>query len=327
MTLLRCNRVGRRIQFANLTRLFHSVFPTYMSALMLRVAAAFGAVSLVGHIDAASLNGMPRRQTNPSGLSQEAGMQNSSKTALVTGGARRIGAAIVEDLAANGFALAVHCNRSIADAAALAEQIKGRGGEAVVIAADLTDIAETNTLIERATAALGPIRLLVNSASVFQEDAATDPDFAIWDKHFAIHLKAPTLLAAKLASQLPQGEEGLVVNIIDQRVRRLTPRFFSYTLSKAALWTATQTLAQALAPKVRVNAIGPGPTVASERQTAADFQAQLDGLILKRGPELEEFGATIRYLWETRSITGQMIALDGGQHLAWQTPDVTGMAE
>ena len=135
------------------------------------------------------------------------------------------------------------------------------------------------------------------------------------------------LLAGKLAAGLPDGDEGLVVNVIDQRVWQLTPRYFSYTLSKSALWTATQTLAQALAPKVRVNAIGPGPTLQSERQSQADFDAQVDGLLLRRGPELGEFGATIRYLWEARSVTGQMIALDGGQHLAWQTPDVTGMIE
>ena len=156
---------------------------------------------------------------------------------------------------------------------------------------------------------------------------AAAPDFATWDRHFSIHLKAPALLTADLARQLRDNEDGLVVNVIDQRVWKLTPGFFSYTLSKAALWTATQTMAQAFAPRLRVNAIGPGPTVVSERQTPADFQAQLDGLIMKRGPALSEFGATIRYLWQARSVTGQMIALDGGQHLAWQTPDVTGMPE
>jgi NAD(P)-dependent dehydrogenase (short-subunit alcohol dehydrogenase family) len=186
---------------------------------------------------------------------------------------------------------------------------------------------QVETLVERASAALGPIRLLVNSASIFRDDSAVDPNFAVWEKHFAIHLKAPVLLASKLAAQLPEGQEGLVVNIIDQRVWKLTPQYFSYTLSKSALWTATRTLAQALAPKVRVNAIGPGPTLASLRQDQADFDAQVDGLVLKRGPDLGEFGATIRYLWEARSVTGQMIALDGGQHLAWQTPDVTGMTE
>jgi NAD(P)-dependent dehydrogenase (short-subunit alcohol dehydrogenase family) len=254
-------------------------------------------------------------------------MQDPIKTALITGGAKRIGAAIVDDLAANGFAVAIHSNSSLADADARAGRINGRGGKAVAVQADLTDMSEAGTLIARAAEALGPIHLLVNSASIFEEDSAANPDFAIWDRHFAIHLKAPALLASNLAAQLPDGGDGLVVNVIDQRVWKLTPGFFSYTLSKSALWTATQTLAQAFAPRVRVNAIGPGPTLAGERQSPADFQAQVDGVILKRGPELKEFGATIRYLWETRSVTGQMIALDGGQHLAWQTPDVTGIIE
>jgi NAD(P)-dependent dehydrogenase (short-subunit alcohol dehydrogenase family) len=254
-------------------------------------------------------------------------MHSFEKTALVTGGAKRIGRAIVEDLAANGFAVAIHCNRSTAEAAALAEAIVRQGGRAAVIKADLFALAEARLLLDKATAAIGPVRLIVNSASAFEDDDAVNPDFAIWDRHFAIHLKAPVLLAGQLADTLGNGEEGLVVNMIDQRVWKLTPQYFSYTLSKSALWTATQTLAQALAPKVRVNAIGPGPTVPSPRQSDADFQTQVDGLIMKRGPGLGEFGATIRYLWEARSVTGQMIALDGGQHLAWQTPDVTGMME
>jgi NAD(P)-dependent dehydrogenase (short-subunit alcohol dehydrogenase family) len=248
-------------------------------------------------------------------------------TALVTGAARRIGAAIAGDLAANGFAIALHYHSAGAEAEALAERIVRQGGKAVALQADLTDEKQAGRLVQRAAAALGPVRLLVNSASIFTDDNAAAPDFATWDRHFAIHLKAPALLTADLARQLPDDEDGLVVNVIDQRVWKLTPGFFSYTLSKAALWTATQTMAQAFAPRLRVNAIGPGPTVPSERQTPGDFQAQLDGLIMKRGPALEEFGATIRYLWQARSVTGQMIALDGGQHLAWQTPDVTGMPE
>jgi NAD(P)-dependent dehydrogenase (short-subunit alcohol dehydrogenase family) len=178
-----------------------------------------------------------------------------------------------------------------------------------------------------ATTALGPLGLVVNSASLFNYDSAEDFDWTEWDRHFAIHLKAPALLARDFAAQVPADAEGLIVNIVDQRVWRLTPRYFSYTLSKSALWTATRTLALTLAPRIRVNAIGPGPTLANARQQQSDFQAQLDGLLLRRGPALAEFGATIRYLWETRSVTGQMIAIDGGQHLAWQTPDVTGMTE
>ena len=248
-------------------------------------------------------------------------------TALVTGGAKRIGKAIVEDLAAHGFAVAIHCNRSLAEADALAAQIKAAGGRAAVVGADLTDMDAVGDLIGRAEAALGPVSLLVNNASLFEDDTLQDFDWAAWDRHFAVHVKAPALLAQNFARALPEGQEGLIVNIIDQRVWRPTPRYFSYGLSKAALWTATQTMAQALGPRIRVNAIGPGPTLKNAHQDDSDFAAQVGNLILERGPELPEFGATIRYLWAARSVTGQMIALDGGQHLAWQTPDVTGIAE
>lgn len=254
-------------------------------------------------------------------------MSTATATALVTGGAKRIGKAIVEDLAAHGFGVAIHCSRSREDADALAAHIRGAGGSAAVVVADLTDMDGVDGLIRQAEAALGPIALLVNNASLFVDDGVLDFDWQTWDRHFAIHAKAPVLLAQNFARALPEGQEGLIVNIIDQRVWRPTPRYFSYALSKSSLWTATQMMAQALAPRIRVNAIGPGPTLKSARQDDSDFAAQVGGLILERGPELPEFGATIRYLWEARSVTGQMIALDGGQHLAWQTPDVTGMTE
>ncbi|ESZ57232.1 SDR family oxidoreductase [Mesorhizobium sp. L103C131B0] len=254
-------------------------------------------------------------------------MIEAAGTALVTGGGKRIGKAIVEDLAAHGFAVAVHANRSTAEADALAANIRDGGGRAGVVAADLTDMDAVGDLVGRAAAALGPVTLLVNNASLFVDDSVEDFDWAAWDLHFAIHVKTPALLAQNFARALPQGQEGLIVNIIDQRVWRPTPRYFSYALSKSALWTQTEMLAQALGPRIRVNAIGPGPALKNARQDDDDFQKQVDGLILKRGPQLAEFGATIRYLWEARSVTGQMIALDGGQHLAWQTPDVTGMVE
>jgi NAD(P)-dependent dehydrogenase (short-subunit alcohol dehydrogenase family) len=239
-------------------------------------------------------------------------MAKAWKTALVTGGAKRIGRAIVKDLAAHGFAVAIHCHNSHKDADELAKRIIAQGGRAAVIQADLTDMAAAAKVVADANAALGPLSLLVNSASLFTDDSVENFDWVEWDRHFAIHLKAPAQLARDFAAQLPPDAEGLIVNIIDQRVWHLTPRYFSYTLSKSALWTATQTMALALA---------------NERQQPADFQAQIDGLILGRGPALAEFGATIRYLWDARSVTGQMIAIDGGQHLAWQTPDVTGMIE
>jgi NAD(P)-dependent dehydrogenase (short-subunit alcohol dehydrogenase family) len=254
-------------------------------------------------------------------------MTRIAGTALITGGARRIGRAIVEDLAANGFAVAIHSNSSADEASALAESIRKTGGKASVVVADLTNMAAVAEVVEKAERALGPVSLLVNNASLFEDDSVLDFDWPEWDRHFDIHLKAPVLLAQKFAKALPEAMDGLVVNVIDQRVWRLSPRYFSYTLSKSALWTATQTMAQALAPRIRVNAIGPGPTLRNTRQDDSDFRQQVDALLLKQSPDLSEFGATIRYLWQARSVTGQMIALDGGQHLAWQTPDVAGIVE
>ena len=254
-------------------------------------------------------------------------MIHQPRTALVTGGARRIGAAIVRDLAKNGFAVAIHCNRSRAEAEALAAEIIREGGKAAVVPADLTRLDEARDLVAHAIERVGPIGLLVNSASVFVRDEIGSFEWEVWDAHFAVHVKAPVLLARSLAEALPAGMAGLVVNIIDERVWRPNPHFFSYTLSKSALWDATRTMAQALAPRIRVNAIGPGPTLPNIRQQRADFDRQVAGLLLERGPDLSEFGATVRYLFETMSVTGQMIAIDGGQHLAWQTPDVTGMKE
>ncbi|MEX0955639.1 MAG: SDR family oxidoreductase [Rhizobiaceae bacterium] len=251
-------------------------------------------------------------------------MAEIEKAALVTGGARRIGAEIVRGLANAGFAVAIHCRSSRDAANDLAEEIRRDGGRAEVFAADLSAPEACETLIDEAATALGPIRLLVNNASAFEPDGPTELDWAKWDHHFAIHLKAPVALAGRFATALPGNLDGLVVNIIDQRIWRLNPRFFSYTLSKSALWTATQTMAQALAPRVRVNALGPGPTMKNDRQSEADFRRQTESVMLGHGPTLEEFVRTILYLWEAKSVTGQMIAIDGGQHLAWETRDVTG---
>lgn len=248
--------------------------------------------------------------------------------ALVTGAAKRIGRAIALDLAAHGFDVAIHCHSGRAEAEDVAHEAEKLGARAAVVEADLADQQACAGLIDQTQKALGaPLRLLVNNASLFEDDSLADFEWAVWERHFALHLKAPVELARRMAAALPDGADGLVVNMIDQRVWRLRPQFFSYTLSKSALWTATQTMAQALAPRVRVNAIGPGPALRNERQTPEDFARQVEGVPLERGPELGEFGRTVRYLWDARSITGQMIALDGGQHLAWQTPDVTGLVE
>lgn len=250
------------------------------------------------------------------------------KTALVTGAARRIGAAIAQDLAKSGFNVAIQYASSEDEAHSLADGLRQQGVKAVAIEADLLDVAACGELFQKAASAVGHIDVLVNNASIFQNDDLLDIDWELWDQHFAIHVKAPSALSALMAGQSETDvADGLIVNVVDQRVWRLNPNFYSYTLSKAALWTATQTLAQRLAPRFRVNAIGPGPTLANERQNPADFDKQVAGIALKRSPDLSEFGNTIRYLYENRSITGQMIALDGGQHLAWETPDVAGITE
>lgn len=246
---------------------------------------------------------------------------------MITGGAKRIGEAITRDLATAGFAVAIHTNTSLTEAEALVTTLQADGVTATAIQADLRDAVAVQTLMAKANAAIGPIGLLVNNASVFKKDSITDFDDAAWDEHFAVHVKAPSLLARDFAAQRPQDCTGLIVNIIDQRVWAPNPRFYSYMLSKAALWMATQTMAQGLAPDIRVNAIGPGPTLPNERQNQEDFLAQIDGLILKDGPKLEDFGRTIRFLFDTPAITGQMIALDGGQHLAWETPDIREILE
>lgn len=249
------------------------------------------------------------------------------KTALVTGGAARIGAAIVRDLARHDFAVAIHTNSSIDAAEALAADIRASGGRAAVVRGDLTRAGDCEKIVAAAVEALGPVGLLVNNASVFQRDSVNEFSSDTFDLHFALHVKAPSILTGEFARLLPADRHGLVVNIIDQRVWKLRPDFYSYTLSKATLWTATRTMAQALAPRIRVNAIGPGPTLKNSRQLDEDFARQVGGLILKAGPMLPEFGQTIRFLFDTPSITGQMIALDGGQHLAWQTPDVLEIRE
>jgi NAD(P)-dependent dehydrogenase (short-subunit alcohol dehydrogenase family) len=241
------------------------------------------------------------------------------RAALVTGGGRRIGRAIALDLARLGFAVAVHCRHSAAEADEVAAEIVAMGGTAAVLPADLEREDQVQALVGRAETALGPLGLLVNNASVFEKDDALGADRASWDLHMEVNLRAPFVLTQEFARRLPEGGEGLVVNLLDQRVWNLTPHFTSYTLSKAALWAATQTLALALAPSIRVVGIGPGPALPSARQTDAQFAAQVAGLPLERGTSPDEVCRTLRFLLSTPSITGQMIALDGGQHLGWAT--------
>lgn len=243
--------------------------------------------------------------------------------ALVTGGGKRIGRAIAEALGEAGWSVAVHYRSSAAEADAVAETIRRSGSNAATVRANLADEAETGELIAAAGAALGgPLTLLVNSASAFENDSADDHNRRGWDLHMETNLRAPIHLAQDFANALPHDENGVVINLIDQRVWKLNPQFFTYTLSKSALWTATRTMAQALAPRIRVNAIGPGPTLRSVHQSEEEFEAELEATLTGQGSNPEEIVKAVMYLIAAKSVTGQMIASDGGQHLVWQTPDI-----
>ncbi len=238
-------------------------------------------------------------------------------TVLITGSARRIGRAIALDLAKGGWQVCVHYRRSADDALALVDEIRSLGGVGEAVRADLASEGDADALIPRCCEALGAPVCLINNASEFLVDTVATTTPETWDTHLDVNLKVPVFLAKALFLNLPEGATGNVINIIDQRVWKLTPDFFSYTISKAGLWTATRTLAQALAPRVRVNAIGPGPVLKSVHQTDADFAREAQSTLLKRGPTPEEIAAAVRFILSSPSLTGQMIALDGGQHLTW----------
>ncbi len=240
------------------------------------------------------------------------------KAALVTGAAWRIGRAIALDLAAHGWAVAIHYNSSAEAAAALVDEITGSGGRAVAIAADLSREDETRAVIAAAAGALGPLTCLVNNASRFDRDSVSSASRDSWDAHIETNLRAPFVLSQDFAAGLPGDAEGNIINILDQRVWNLTPYFLSYTVSKTGLWTLTQTLALALAPRIRVNAIGPGPTLKSKRQTEAQFRHQVELTPLGRATTPEEICAAVQFLLAAPAMTGQMLALDSGQHLAWR---------
>lgn len=239
------------------------------------------------------------------------------RTALVTGAGRRIGRAIAIGLARHGWRVAIHYNASDADARAVAELIEADGGQCALVRGDLTADAELAGLVDRAAAAIGPLTCLVNNASVFERDEVTTTTRESWDRHMQVNLWAPFVLAQAFAARLPAGWSGHVINIVDQRVWNLTPHFTSYTVSKAALWTLTQTMALSLAPRIRVNAVGPGPTLPSPRQSETQFRRQWSMLPLARPASPEEVAEAVRFLLDAPSLTGQMIAVDGGQHLGW----------
>ena len=241
----------------------------------------------------------------------------NGQAALVTGAARRIGRAIALDLARNGWAVAVHYRRSRAAAEAVVAEIGKLGMRATALDCDLSRETEVENLVPRAVQALGALTCLVNNASNFEMDKADTATRESWDRHIETNLRAPLVLSQAFARQLPEGATGNIVNLLDQRVWKLTPYFLSYTVAKSGLWTLTRTLALALAPRIRVNGIGPGPTLPSERQTAEQFRQQQLAVPLKHGPTPEEIAATLRFILATPSMTGQMIALDGGEHLGW----------
>ncbi len=240
------------------------------------------------------------------------------RCALITGAARRIGRALALALAEDGYDIAIHYRSAAGDAESLAEEIGGLGRRSTLLAADLAKEAEVEGLIARATDALGPVGVLINNASTFEMDRVEDATRESWDRHLEPNLRAPFLLTQRFAAALPEDRQGAVINLLDQRVWSLTPYFVSYTVSKSALWALTRSLALALAPRVRVNAIGPGPTLPSPRQSEAHFAQQVAGVPLKCGPSLDEVARTARFILSASSMTGQMIALDGGQHLGWR---------
>lgn len=241
--------------------------------------------------------------------------------ALVTGAARRIGRAIALDLGALGWHVAVHHNRSQADAAEVVDRIREAGGEAVALRADLNDEAAVADLVPTAVEAVGPLGLLVNNASVFEPDNATHTPRDVWDRHMEPHLRAPFLLMSQVAKQRPEGAGGVIVNLLDSRVWNPAPGFTSYTVSKVGLWAMTRQLAQELAPWIRVNAIGPGPALPGPRQSQADFEQQCASMPLGIGTSPAEICAALKFILAARAMTGQMIALDGGQHLGWAWSD------
>lgn len=255
-------------------------------------------------------------------------------TALVTGAGKRLGRAMALYLAARGHDVAVHYASSAEEAEAVVAEITAMGRRAVAVQADLLDEAQVETLVPRAVAALGPLTVLVNNASIFEYDTVQTGTRASWDRAMESNLRAPFVLIQAFAAQCPKavpdenGEplaQGLVVNMIDQRVHKLTPEFTSYTIAKMGLWALTRTAAQGLAPDIRVNAIGPGPTLQGARQSATHFAKQRASTVLGRGAHVSDITAALGFFLDSSAVTGQMIAVDGGQHLAWKTPDVLGV--
>ena len=255
-------------------------------------------------------------------------------TALVTGAGKRLGRAMALYLAGRGHDVAVHYASSANEAEAVVAEIRAMGRRAQAFRADLLDEAQVQALIPAATRALGPLTVLVNNASIFEYDRIETATRASWDRHIESNLRAPYVLTQAFAAQCPPattdaaGEPlplGLIVNMIDQRILKLTPEFSTYTIAKMGLWALTQTAAQGLAPHIRVNAIGPGPTLQGSRQSDGHFARQRAATVLGRGANPADITAALGFFLDSPGVTGQFIAVDGGQHLGWKTPDVLGV--
>lgn len=247
-------------------------------------------------------------------------MADPPRAALVTGAARRLGRAMALALAEDGWDVAIHYGGSKAAAGDVAAAIEAMGRRCALLHGDLARESETASLVPAAAAALGPLGLLVNNAAIFELDRLDSMTRESWDRHIEVNLRAPLVLAQAFVAQLPPDAEGVIVNLLDQRVRNLTPNFLSYSVSKVGLWAATQILAKQLAPRIRVNAIGPGPADKPAEVSDADWRALLDSVPLRRGTSPEEVAAALRFILAMRSMTGQLVTLDGGMQLGWLTP-------
>jgi len=251
-------------------------------------------------------------------MSEANSSANMPRRVVITGAAQRIGRAIALEFARSGWQVAVHYRSSAGPAHALVEEIEALGVKACALKADLTNLDEISGLIDGCAVALGPPGCLVNNASLFQRDSLASLEVEGWQAHLDTNLRAPVLLSQSFANRLPGDAEGAIINIVDQRVRRPNPDFFSYSLSKAGLWWVTQTMAQALAPRIRVNAVSPGPTLQSIHQSEDEFEAEAHSTLLEHGAAPEDIAQTVRFLAGAPSVTGQMICVDSGQHLSFR---------
>lgn len=255
--------------------------------------------------------------------------------ALITGGSKRLGREMSLYLAKRGYDVAVHYNSSATQAQEVVDEICSTGRKSIALRANILEEDQVDALVTLASEGLGgPITVLVNNASIFEYDNIRSATRVSWDRHLESNLRAPFVLTQKFAEQIPEPRlddnsepmaAGLIVNMLDQRVKKLTPEFSSYTIAKMGLWALTQTSARALAPKIRVNAIGPGPTLRGDREDPVRYQHQRDNTVLNRGSNPSDISAALGYFLDAPAVTGQLLCVDGGQHLGWKTPDILGI--